>query len=323
MMIDDSALRELAARQRGLAATHQGRELGYTVAQLHRLADGRRWERVTHRVLRLVGSTDTAEQRALLSVLDAGVGAALGGRSAASWWGIPGNQLEPVEVVRIRDRSHTAPKGDRRHEPTLLPSHHIVQLDGIPTLVPARALFVIAGSRRRGAELEWFVRRMERMVDNAWSARLVSGRTLHATLDEVAQRGRPGIRVMRQVLATRGLDYIPPASNLEARAIQILEDGGLPAMRRQVNVGDERAWIGRVDLRAVDLPLIVEIQSERFHASLIDRQLDAHRIARLHRAGHVVVEITEFQVWHRPHEVLEAVRAGRTEAAARITRRAS
>ncbi len=95
----------------------------------------------------------------------------------------------------------------------LLP-HHVVVLDGIPTQVPARALFDIAGTRRRGAEQPWWVERMARMVDNAWSARLVSGATMHNMLADLAQRGRPGIRVMRQVLATRGCDYVPPASDL-------------------------------------------------------------------------------------------------------------
>ena len=195
-------------------------------------------------------------------------------------------------------------------------------LEGIPTLVPARALFTIAGCQRRGAELEWFVARMARMVDNAWSARLVSGKTMHDMLEDVAQRGRPGIRVMRQVLATRGLDYVPPASNLEARAIKILEDGGIRSMQRQVNIGDERGWIGRVDLRDAELPVIVEIQSERFHTSLTDRACDARRMARLRRAGFVVVEVTEFQVWHRPWELLAAVRSARS-VAARAARGAS
>jgi hypothetical protein len=272
---------------------------------------------MTNRVLRLVGSFETVEQRALAAVLDAGTRAALGGASAAAWWDIPGNRLEPFHVVRLRDHSRTTGRGDHRHEPTLLPDSHVVTLDGIPTLVPARALFAIAGSQPRGAELPWFVERMTRMVDNAWSARLVSGSTLHGMLEEVAQRGRPGIKVMRTVLAERGLDYVPPASNLEARTIKILADGGLPPMRRQVNAGDTTGWIGRVDLRDEVLPLIVEIQSERFHSSLIDKQLDAERIGRLRRAGFVVVELTEIQVWHHPSEVLVAVRAGRAEAARR------
>jgi len=315
MMIDDTALRALAETQRSLVTVSQARHLGYSSRQIHRLTDERRWHRATNRVLRLVGSFETTGQRALTAVLDAGGGAALGGPSAAAWWGIPGNELEPFHIVRRRDHSNTPGRGDQRHEPTFLPASHVVGLDGIPTLVPARALFAIAGSQRRGAKLPWFVERMERMVDNAWSGRLVSGATLHAMLDEVAQRGRPGINVMRQVLATRGLDYVPPASNLEARVIKILADGGFPPMRRQVNVGDANAWIGRVDFQDEVLPLIIEVQSERFHSSLIDKQMDAHRIERLERAGFVVVEVTDAEVWHHPSDLLAKVRTGRARAA--------
>lgn len=319
-MIDDTQLRMLAATQRALVTTDQARNLGYSKKQRVRLFDGRRWERLTPRVARLVGAPVTPEQMALAAVLDAGAGAALGGSSAAAWWGIPGNHLEPLHVVRARDRANTPARSDQRHEPLLLPSSHVVTLDGIPTQVPARALFDIAGTRRRGAELPWFIERMERMVDNAWSASLVSGVTLHAMLDEMACRGRPGIQVMREVLATRGLDYEPPASNLEARVSKVLADGGLPEMRRQVNTGDETGWIGRVDLRDVDLPLILEVQSERFHSSLIDKQMDALRIQRLEQAGFVVVEVTDVQVWHRPHELLALVREGRRRAALRVRR---
>ena len=257
----------------------QARELGLGQGQRDRLCDGRRWQRLTPRVLRLHGSTESVEQRAMLAVLDAGFGGALAGSSAAAWWGIPGNRLEPIHVVRTRGRSATPSRADARHQPVLLPDHHVVKLDGIDTQVPARALFDIAGTRRRGAEMPWWVERMERMVDNAWSARLVSGATMHAMLDELAQRGRAGIRVMRRVLTTRGRDYVPPASNLESRVSKLLAEAGLPAMRRQVDTGDEHGWIGRVDLRDEVLPLILEVQSERFHSSLVDKQLDEGRIA--------------------------------------------
>ena len=149
------------------------------------------------------------------------------------------------------------------------------------------------------------------MVDNAWSMRLVSGRTLHGMLDDLAQRGRPGIRVMRQVLAERTESYTPPASGVEARLAQIMRNAGLPAMRRQVDSGGA-SWIGRVDFRAEAIPLIVEVQSERFHASLVDSQMDTRRIERLVQAGFTVVEVTDVEVWHRPDvataRIWEAVR---------------
>src|SRR5690606_25206503 len=139
-------------------------------------------------------------------------------------------------------------------EPVLLPEHHVLVLDGVPTVTPARALFDVAGTQRRGAELEWWVDRMARMVDSAWAMRLVSGRSLHAMFRELAQRGRPGIRVMRQVLEPRGLDYVPPASALESRVEQILARAGEPPLRRQVDTGDGDRWIGRVDFRDPVLP---------------------------------------------------------------------
>lgn len=317
-MIDDLPLRRLSAAQHGLVTIGQMATAGYDKDARGRLVDGRRWERLADDVIRLVGSPATNAQLALASTLRAGPDGALSGSSAAAWWGIPGNTLEPIHVVRIRDRTTTTNNLGQNHEPVLLPAHHVVRLDEVPVVIPARALFDIAGTKRRGAEISWWIERMARMVDNAWSARLVSGRSLHEMLDELAQRGRPGIRVMRQVLAERGLDYVPPASNLEARFASILEAAGLPAMRRQVDTGDGVGWIGRVDFRADDLPFITEVQSERFHSSLIDRQLDEDRVARLERAGFVVAQVTDVQVWHRRHEVIRTVRDGRQLAALRV-----
>jgi very-short-patch-repair endonuclease len=316
-MIDDRQLRALAERQHGLVATHQACELGYTTNQRHRLADGRRWERVGPRVLRLVGSAGTDQQAAMLAVLDAGAHAALCGTSAAAWWGIPGNLMRPVQVVRVRDQTNRPRRHGFNHEPTLLPPEHVVTLDGVPTVVPARALFDVAGTQRKGAELPWWVDRIARMVDTAWSMRLVSGRSLHAMLRQMSERGRPGIRVMRQVLEVRGIDYVPPASALESRFAQLMARAGLPPMRRQVDAGDGDRWIGRVDFRDSEVPLVVEIQSERFHASLIDRQLDAGRVRRLEAAGYLVLEVTETDVWHRGAEVVARVSAARAEAARR------
>ena len=315
-MIDDHPLRVIAAKQLGMVTTAQAREQGFTRDQRHRLVDGRRWERASPRVLRLVGAPSSEAQEALLAVLDAGPHAALVSMSAAAWWAIPGNRLRPLQVGRLRDRTCRPDRFASNHEPTLLPPHHVTVLDGVPTVVPARALFDVAGTRRRGAERRYWVERMGRMVDTAWSKGLVNGRALHRMLDELATRGRPGIRVMRQVLAERGLDYVPPASGTESRFAQILSRAGLPAMRRQVDTGDDEGWIGRVDFRDEALPLIAEVQSERYHTSLTDRRADAARIARLRAAGFVVLEIWDTDIWHRPDTVVAMVRRGRLAARA-------
>jgi hypothetical protein len=62
------------------------------------------------------------------------------------------------------------------------------------------------------------------------------------------------------------------------------------------------------------VPFILEVQSERFHSSLLDQQADRERIARLTAAGFVVATVTDVDVGHRPRLVVTTVQAGRLQA---------
>jgi very-short-patch-repair endonuclease len=159
--------------------------------------------------------------------------------------------------------------------------------------------------------------RLAMAIDAAWSDRLVSYDSLRSVHQTMAEKGRTGIRVFRHLVEERGPGYVPPASNLEARFASIMRRAGRRAMRRQVDSGDGEGWIGRVDFRDDPLPVIVEIQSERFHKGLTAAQADAQRRARLERARFDVVEITDLDVFHRPAVVLAAVDAARARATAR------
>ena len=121
-------------------------------------------------------------------------------------------------------------------------------------------------------------------------------------------KGRNGTAGLRRYLEPRGLDYVPSASSLEARASRILADAGI-AVRRQVDAGSD-VWVGRVDFCHIDQPLIIEIQSEMYHSALIDTTADELRLARLRAAGFEVVEVSDQQVWNRPWELVAAARAG-------------
>ena len=89
-------------------------------------------------------------------------------------------------------------------------------------------------------------------------------------------------------------------------------------MRRQTDCGgnDER-WIGRVDFRAVDCPLIIEVQSERFHRGLTVEDDDRRRLGGLEHAGFVVLEVVEEHLFHDPAHVVAQVQQGRQQALAR------
>jgi very-short-patch-repair endonuclease len=244
------------------------------------------------------------------AVLDAGPAAALSHHSAGGWWGLPGFPFDQLQVSRPRDVSDRPGRLSIVHEVRHLPEHHVRVLEGIRVVVPARIPFELANI---GVH-PW---KVERTLDNAWSRGLANHFTYMAMLDDLAERGRTGITLLRELMLSRGPDYIPPASGLEARFNDVITKAGFPEMRRQVNVGDETTWIGRVDFLASDCPLVVEIQSERFHTALLDSAADKCRVAALRAAGFVVVELTDVDVWHRTHVVIDRIRAGRAEALGR------
>jgi hypothetical protein len=103
-------------------------------------------------------------------------------------------------------------------------------------------------------------------------------------------------------------------SGLEARVDQILRESGQRPLRRQVDAGDDHGWIGRVDFADDEVPFLLEVQSERFHKSLVDARSDEDRLARLEAAGFEVATVTDIDVWHRAWRVVQTVRDGRLKA---------
>jgi very-short-patch-repair endonuclease len=73
-----------------------------------------------------------------------------------------------------------------------------------------------------------------------------------------------------------------------------------------VDLGHD-AWIGRVDFVHRANKIVIEVQSERFHAALSSRRDDAVRFERLRAAGFTVVEVWDEEVWHRPSNFLDTI----------------
>ena len=299
---------ELCAEQHGLVTVEQLRDAGIDHDELKWFIEEGRLAGVSPRVLRLVGAPCTEAQRVLGAVLDRGPGSALSHTSALAWWKVPGFTLRELHVTHPGDGTRRQRRLASSLHDVVLPPLHVRVLDGVRVVTPARALFDLASMPRVPPQ------RVVRAVDNAWSLRLVSGRTMHRMLRELRGRRRAGIAMMREILDERGPDYVPPASGLEGRLIEILKGRGRSPLRRQVDTGDDDGWIGRIDFADPDAPFRLEVQSERFHASLLDRQTDTERLHRLRDAGFVVVTVTETDVWHYPDRVVKLVREGRNQA---------
>jgi very-short-patch-repair endonuclease len=225
---------------------------------------------------------------------------------------LPGFTIIPIEVMVLRGR-RTSSGLARVHHPRHLVEPFRAVLHGIPVARPALMLLQLAN--------DMHPEQLRRRLDWMWSRRLLSGPSLRRELDHVMHQGRPGTAPLRALLDSLPEGYVPPASGLESRFQQIVAEHDLPSMRRQVDLGDDHRWCGRVDFRAEEAPLVVEVQSDLYHRALSSQEDDAARRARLELAGFTIVEVDEADVWHRPAQVAARVReafwlARRTTAAA-------
>ena len=259
-------------------------------------------------MLRLVGTPRTELTPAMLAVLHHGPGAFVSHEAALALWGVPGFYDTPVHVMAPRVRNRELTPLSIVHSTTDLRDTQLAEVQGVPTVTPIRAIFDIAGNVHPG--------RVENALDNAWSRRLLNYAVLHRTLGELAKRGRPGIALLRKLAAERPADYRPPDSNNERRFADILERAGERPLRRQIPLGDEADWVGRIDFVDDELPFSVEVQSEMFHGSVSARRRDKERIAALRAGGHHVLEIWETDIWRDPDEVVRKIREKRKEVAA-------
>ncbi len=236
-------------------------------------------------------------------VLDAGPGSVVSHRTAAARWGLPGFSIKPVEVTGKRGRvRNDDPHLGIVHQPRRLLKAHVVEIDGVDTTTPTRTLFDLAGTS------DIHPMRLERLLDTCWSRNLVSHASLSRALAELAARGRSGITLMRRLLAERPPDHRPPDSSTEARFQQLARRAGLNAFERQLDVGDDEAWIGRVDFVDRRRNLIVEVDPALFHGSLTDQTRDSRRHAKLRSEGWCVISVTDFEIYHRSDVLVDRLR---------------
>jgi len=190
--------------------------------------------------------------------------------------------------------------GANAHRSLVIPEHHRLGVDGIATSTLARTLFDLCGSVH--------ALRAERALDNALARKQVTLAAAWRVLDDLAEHGRAGTVLMRELLEERGEHYVAPESELEARFVDLVRDFGLPEPRRQVDLGDADRWIGRVDFAWADAGLIVEVDGHRYHSARLDTAADAARDGAFDAAGWRVERLTWHDVTVRRSEVAARLR---------------
>lgn len=298
---------DFAESHNGVVSAHVLRTLGVSTSAIRSIRGSRHWVEVVHGVFVRTGAPATTERDLTIAVLAAGPGAALSHEPGFWLWGLTWCRTDPVHVVRTA-RKGPRPDGVVVHTVRLLPGSWVTELRGVTVARPELLAMQAFATMPPG--------RAERLVERMWSMRLLSGASLQRFTEEMGRSGRNGISGLREYIDARPGDYLPSASNIETRTMQILRDAWIQ-VRRQVDVGTGEVWTGRVDFVVDGLPIVIEVQSQAHHRALTDVESDTRRRAALEAAGWIWVEVWDTEVWSSPEIVVAKVRAAIAEARAR------
>lgn len=303
-MFDFDQIRQIAATQHGLVAREQTRELGMSRSVLKRRVDAGYLTFITPRVLKIGGAPESRWQSSMAGVLDAGPDAFASHLTAASLWGVPNVDPEPVNVAVERYiRRNKAPVVI--HHLTVIPENQKSRMHNIPVIAPAYTVLLVCGTygSRKGAQvLDHFLASKDVVVGEVWEL-----------VDSLSKQGRNGLCDTRDLLDSRADGHPPAESNNERRLDFLAKEAGIRTLRRQVVVTDP-AWIGRVDFEDSELPFVVEVHSERYHTSWAHRRADAERVRRLESAGYTVVVIWDYELWFERDKVIDRLIEARQRA---------
>lgn len=296
-MLPDPIL-HILRHQHGAIARYQVREVEPSRTARRAIYRDPMLDARTPRVLVHRAAPPGVYQSLMLAVLDAGPDAQLWSKTAACHWGFGRFRLFPPHIAV--PRSHR--KGER------LGQLHVVECPDdrdrathadIPTARPESTLLWLAGAWTHRYGHDVAAERTAIAVDQAWRQGLVDGRHIHDLAQRSGGRGRSGIVVFRQVLATRPSTYQPAGSRLEERFEEIVSPAVRADLVRQVVV-DVEPVIRTVDFRLRRWPLIVEVNGEVFHTSLTDRAADDARYTHLLSLGYSIAVFWEYDIWHDP-----------------------
>lgn len=293
-MSADHAANSLAARQGGAIRRDQAIECGFTGGQIdQRVRDGR-WRslgRSAYVVLEMPGAMNLV--RAAVATLP---NAVVSHEAAAEIHDLPRLRRGVASVLVHSRTTHVFPDVVVRRCHDLAPGH-VVKVKEIPvTSIPRTIvdLSPLLTSRHLRAVLESIVADRRVRVDD-----------VRAVVDQVARRGKPGIRKIRWILDER--DVGPrDGSPLERIGALVLRKGGISTPRFEFPI----PWdpIRRFDVAFPIERLAIEWDSRRWHelVEAFSRDRERDRQALLH--GWRVVRFTWVDVTRHPDEVVDTVR---------------
>jgi hypothetical protein len=231
----------------------------------------------------------------MAAVLACGEGAALSHRPAARLHALIGwTPSRPAVSTPAR----------RRARPPGIAVHRIQRidpftLDAIPCTTASRTIVDRAGISRR--------RTLEKVIVEAHVLEIFDLNQIHDTLDHIA---RPrGVRLLRSVLDDFRPGTTLTKSGLEEAMLALCRRAGMPKPRVNEHVELLDGALVQVDFHWPDHRVVVETDSNRYHATHPKRRRDRAKDRAVQLAGWIVLRVPEEDVSDRPETILADLRA--------------
>jgi hypothetical protein len=187
------------------------------------------------------------------------------------------------------------------HRSVDLVGEHVTRRKGIPVTTIERTLVDGGLTSPLGRVARWF--------DTALRLRLTTAEEVGRLLLDVAERGRNGITIARQLVEERMGWTERTESELEDRFLLLIRRAGLPTPVAQWPVTDARGgFIGRADFGWPERRVGVELDGFAFHSDPTVFRLDRDRQNRLVLAGITLLRFTWWDVDLRPAVVEHSLR---------------
>ena len=292
----------LAATQHGVVTLAQSLSWVTYAAMKHAVAVGI-FDRPARGIYRVAGSVPTWHQDLMILLLRAGAEAAVSHQAAARLWEL--NRFGEAEPAVVIPRRPSRTLGGTVHHTDFLPPHHVTVVGEFRVTAAARTVLDVIGRRPYVNNVDFAFS----VVNDALRKKLTTTHELRAVMLECAACGRNGVGVMRQVLDRITPSYVPTASELEDLVVRVLAAAGLPEPKRQRSVGGTTAPVGRVDFYYPEWTLVIEADSERWHAGWAQQEADRERDLKLMASGIRVMRVTWRQLKTKPELLVEAVKA--------------
>lgn len=288
---------DLAGKQGGFIVRRQALACGMSPGQIRNRLNTKRWTTVKPGLYLVLGFSPNTRGRLLAAT--AMLGAVASHQTAAELHDLPGPQRGLV-VVTVPIRTTNRFPDAIVHQSTDLTKGEIVEIEDVPSTDLIRTVIDNASYMRPS--------QVGRMIDRV----VIDGRTtLEAISDRVdilCRRGKPGMRTMHRALEPRLGETLIGESEIEALALRLFIEWGLPAPLLQISLPWRSPRKGRVDFCYPDVRLIIEIDGRAWHATLEAFDNDRMRDNHAQLAGWRILRITFRMLKERPDEVRSMIR---------------